>query len=60
VTIASAACRQGRNHGMSRPGKHACALTAVIHRVLLEGFRQRITGRGLTAAIPKSDPMLLP
>jgi len=31
---------------MSQPWKHASALTAVVQRVLLEGFRQRITGRG--------------
>src|ERR1035438_2059155 len=45
VAIFAAACCQGRNHGMSQPRKQPFALTAVIQRVFLEGFRERIARR---------------
>ena len=45
VAVFAAARRQGRNHGMAQPRKHAFALTAVVQRVFPEGFRQRIARR---------------
>src|SRR5208282_5881628 len=46
MAIIAAACNKGRNHGMAQPPKHAFALTAVIQRVLVKGFRKRVARRG--------------
>src|SRR5580693_3127243 len=42
MAVLAAAGREGRDHGVTQPRKHAFALTAVIQRVFPEGPRKRV------------------
>src|SRR5271154_2185903 len=53
MAIVAAAGGKGRNHGMAQPREKAFALTRVIQRIFLEGFRERVACRGADRCNPE-------
>src|SRR5580704_18755288 len=45
MAVLATACCESRDNGVTKPRKHACALTAVVQRVLPEGPRKRVARR---------------
>src|ERR1700685_1457807 len=56
MAVLTLACRKGRDHGMTKPWKHALALTAVVQSVFFEGFGQPVTRRGADCGNAESGP----